>query len=150
LLGKPVTDKLALVIKSKRGSRTIDIELEYYDEMLKPNVLADLDKQFRTDREFFDHHKELDRGSTKCVFGRSDVPRNQQGYVQSSIVRAIRVGGERRLGNVLKEPGLGTVYFGEMLTNSIHRRIILIRLEMGSNPKGRVTVAGPESNGGLD
>ena len=152
VLGTPITDGLSLVISYTNRSvpEVVPIQLEYYERIIASNTLGDLDKQFRTDRGFFDNHAKRYQGRYKPVFGKSDIPRNQQSYVDCSIVRRIHRGTVPIEGNVLTEPGLGTVFFGEVLTNDYHRRLVLVRLEMGSDPQGRVTLCGPESNGGLD
>jgi hypothetical protein len=138
--GVPETKSLALVIsRPERPVEVIPIELQYYERVLARNTLAEFDRTFREDPELFETHASRSAAAS--------APRTREGYIMASIVRSIRRGDRIIRGNVLREPGFGTIFFGEMLINDYNRRISLVRIELGSDPAGRAMFASPDPNG---
>ena len=148
VVGTPTTDALSLVIsRRKKPVEVVQIRLEYYDRVIANGTVADLDGEFRKNREFFDHNAARFKGRVDLKFGESDFPRTRQGYIHCSIVKRIFRGERLINGNVLEEPGFGAVFFGEMVANDYNRRISLVRAQMGSDPKGEMVFAGADPNG---
>jgi hypothetical protein len=75
------------------------------------------------------------------------------GTVYATIVRSIRWDGDPFPGseinrNVVKIPGLGVLYFGELLIEEYSRRLTMLRLALGSEAGGVVACADVQDNGG--
>ena len=127
LLRRPDTTGMSIVRKFGRGRREeIKLRLEYDDDLLARETYSE-----------FQRYPDQERRITG----------SSSGYLRTSIVRAIYRGDERIEGNVLREPGLGTIYFGEMLINDHNRRLTLVRIEIGSDPKGDFSAAAVDPNG---
>ena len=63
------------------------------------------------------------------------------GYVVTSIVKAIRWRKRSYEGNRLYLKGFGALYFGELLMNETNRRLTMVRFAMGSE-MGALAAAG--------
>jgi hypothetical protein len=127
LLREPETDNMHLVLTDvNRKEREISLRLEFDRELLSCRTFSELRKS-----EQFGRH----------------ATRQPNGYIITSIVRRIYRDNQPIEGYVLREPGLGTIYFGEVLINDHNRRITLVRVEMGSDLEGRATMASADPNG---
>jgi hypothetical protein len=127
LLGDPETKNIRLVhTDQERNQREISLRLDFDRELISCRTWSELQKS-----EAFRRHS----------------ARQSNGYIITSIVRRIYRDNKPIDGHVLREPGLGTIYFGEVLINDHNRRITLVRVEMGSDPEGRATMASADPNG---
>jgi hypothetical protein len=127
LLGEPETAGISLLHTHVTGQQeVIPLRLEFDKDLLSRRTYSDLQKsdEFR-----------------KRAWPQSN------GYIIASIVRRIYRGDQAIEGSVLRERGLGTIYFGEVLINDHNRRITLVRVEMGSDPEGSVMMAAADPNG---
>jgi hypothetical protein len=127
LLRDPETENMRLVVTDlDRKEREISLRLEYDRDLLSCGTYSELQKseQFR-----------------------QRAARQSNGYIITSIVRRIYRDNQAIEGNVLREPGLGTIHFGEVLINDHNRRVTLVRIEMGSDLEGRTALASADPNG---
>jgi hypothetical protein len=148
LLGEPDTSGMSLVLTPQKGVPvTIPLSLKYDPAFLSPCSMDDLDTRFLRDRKFFDDQAAGLQSSEPLVFGKSKLPRAPHGYVVTSVVTAIRRGDQEIRGNVLVEPGLGTISFGTVIMNGDSRRVTLVRIKLGSEEEGFASFAGTDSNG---
>ena len=74
------------------------------------------------------------------------------GYTMSTIVRRLRwdgtpFPGSQLDGNLAVVPGLGRLYFGEMLVTTTSKRLTMIRMELGSPCGGFFSCGEVEDNG---
>jgi hypothetical protein len=74
-------------------------------------------------------------------------------YVHATIVRRVRWDGDPFPGsqidqNLVVVPGVGRLYFGELLITATSRRLTMIRMELGSPAGGFVACATIENDGG--
>jgi hypothetical protein len=124
------------------------IELELNTELMGLAHWDDLEKNFRTNRKFFDDVCDSFRspGPGRPNFG-EPIPRARGTYAMCSFVRSIRWGGRRTPGHVLPLTGFGAVYFGEMLLNDRERRVTMVRMQLGSNSAGQAVFAENDPNG---
>ncbi|MEO8130212.1 MAG: hypothetical protein ABJF23_00265 [Bryobacteraceae bacterium] len=124
------------------------IHLELRPQFLELTRMADLEKRFKEDRNFFsDCRLWFMRGprQPKPSFGKN-IPR-VNGYAVSSIVRSIRWGNEAIEGHILRRKGFGAIYFGEVLINEYNRRLTLVRVQMGSQNELRGAFVEGDANG---
>jgi hypothetical protein len=148
LLDPPDTSGMSLLLTPIKGSPTVvPLRLVYDPMFLSPCSMNDLDARFMGDRQFFDDHAPGMQSAAPLVFGKSKFPRTPHGYVLSSFVTRIFRGDQEIRGNVLVERGLGTIIFGTVIMEDNSRRVNLVRLELGSDPKGRASFCGADSNG---
>jgi len=148
LLDEPDTSGMSLLLTPLKGEPvTVPLRLKYDPAYLSPTTMDDLDTRFMRDRQFFDDHRGGLVSSEPLVFGKSKFPRTRQGYVITSMVTAIRRGDQEIRGNVLVEPGLGTVTFGMVIMDGDSRRITLVQIKLGSEEEGFACFAGTDSNG---
>jgi hypothetical protein len=123
------------------------IVLELNTELMKLTRFDDLEHRFRTNRKFFD----------SCPFGLSNpnrppkfgnkIPYTPGSYALCSIVRSITWGGRTIEGHVLTQRGFGKIYFGEMLLSDRQRRVTLVRMDLGSKHRGKISFACTDPNG---
>ena len=147
VVGTPEALGMFLVVTDPSGKSTsTPIQVEFDQALIALRTLKDLDKEFLGNRAFFDDHVSCFAGR-KPIFGKSRVPRTPQGYVLGSIVKQISFGSQVIPGNVLVQPGFGTITFGTMITDQISRRISMARIKMGSDPDGDASFSGVETNG---
>jgi len=127
----------------------LPIELELNAELMRCSRWDDLEKNFRTNRAFFDNCSEsfapLDPKRPPS-FG-DKIPFVRGAYAQCSFVRSIRWGDRIIRGHVLAQPGFGVIYFGEMLLNDHEWRVTMVRLRLGSNSGGQAVFAETDPNG---
>jgi hypothetical protein len=123
---------------------TLDVDLNTFQTLA---TLESLDREFRTNRKFFDSYvgRFRRKRSSPPSFG-SSIPRIS-GYVSCSIVSGITWGDRKIPGNVLQLDGFGSIYFGEMLINEYNRRLTLVRLRMGSDVEADTALAEVDPNG---
>jgi len=74
------------------------------------------------------------------------------GYVKATIVEKISWDGKPHPdaqihGNVVRVPGLGKIYFGEMFIATDSRRLTIVRFQLGSDDGGEVTGGDGQTNG---
>jgi hypothetical protein len=144
--GRP--DGMALVVTDAAGTATtLPVELVFDDHLLSLANLDAMDREFLSNREFFQEQAPQLPTKSKLVYGKSKIPRTAQGYVFGSFVRQIRVGDEIIAGNTLTRKGFGTIQFGVMLTDPFCRRVSLARIKMGSDAGADVSFSGVETNG---
>jgi hypothetical protein len=148
LLDEPDTAEISLLFTPFKGSPvTVPLRLVYDPLFLSPCRMDDLDARFMKDDKFFGDHAAGLQSSEPLVFGKSRLPRTPQGYVNASFVTRIFRGDQEIRGNVLVEPGLGTITFGTVIMDDFSRRVSLVRIKMGSDPEGLASFCGAESNG---
>jgi hypothetical protein len=127
----------------------LPIELELNVDLMRCSRWDDLEKNFRTNREFFDNCCEsfapLD-AERPPSFG-DKIPFVRGTYAQASFVRSIRWGNRVIRGHVLAQPGFGAIYFGEMLLNDHEWRVTAVRMQLGSNSGGQAVFAETDPNG---
>jgi hypothetical protein len=111
-----------------------EIELELRREFLELHTMGEIEERFRTVETFFNELRNafMRRDPSQPLRFGERIPRLRH-HALTSIVRAIRWGGERIEGNVLSRPGFGRIYFGEMLIHEHNRRLTLVRVQMGSD-----------------
>ena len=127
LLGDPETDGLSLIRTPLRGRpETIPLRLEFDRELLRSRTWSALHKSGAAAER---------------------MSRQRNGYSTGSIVQAIYRGDRRIEGYILRERGLGTIYFGEIILNDHNRRITLVRIRTGSFPEGEMAFASADPNG---
>jgi len=76
------------------------------------------------------------------------------GYVKSTIVEKISWDGKPHPdaqihGHVVRVPGLGKIYFGEMFITGDSRRLTIVRFQLGSDDGGEVTGGDGQTNGSI-
>jgi hypothetical protein len=79
-------------------------------------------------------------------------PEAGNGYVKCTIVQDISWDGPAHPtaeihGHVVRVPGFGRIYFGEMFISDHSRRLTMVRFQLGSDVGGEVVLADGESNG---
>jgi hypothetical protein len=67
--------------------------------------------------------------------------------VELSFVSRVRYKNKWRDGNVLSFKGFGHIYFGEVMMKECCRRVTMVRLKMGSDDGGDVSMAEADPNG---
>ena len=139
--GTPLFQELSL------AERPIELELNV--ELMRLGRWDDLEKNFRTNRAFFDSccnsFAPLGREGAP-TFGEK-IPYQRGSYALCSFVRNIRWGDRVIPGHVLTQPGFGTIYFGEILLNDRERRVTMLRMQLGSNTGGQAVFAEGDPNG---
>lgn len=128
LLREPETEGMALVHTHVTGRR----------ELIR--LRLDFDRELLSSRTY----SQLQRSE---AFRQKAAARKDCDYVVTSIVRRIYRGEKVIEGSILREPGLGTIYFGEAIVNEHNRRMTLVRVEMGSDPEGSALMASADPNG---
>ena len=121
LLKEAVVDGMSILIRRATGTETIPIELKFFPVEIHSSGLPN-----------------INRVPSTTING---------GMARGSIVSAIVRNGQPYAGHVLKEVGLGTIYFGETLMEEHSRRITMVRIEMGSDVNGDASAAGIGANG---
>lgn len=74
-------------------------------------------------------------------------PPSSHGTIPAAIFGNIKVEGLDTCGNVVIVPGFGRVALGELLIQEDSRRLIMLRLELGSPEEGAIVVDSSETNG---
>src|SRR5262249_44208373 len=74
------------------------------------------------------------------------------GYILGTVVKSIRWSGEAFPGssidrNLVVIPGLGRLYFGELIITCDSRRLTMLRMELGSDAGGSASAADVQDNG---
>jgi len=74
------------------------------------------------------------------------------GYIVGTIVKSIRWSGEPFPGssidhNLVVIPGLGRLFFGELIVGHDSRRLTMLRMELGSDTGGSASAADVQDNG---
>jgi len=140
LLDAPVTLDMAIVVTPPKGDEIVtSLRLNIDPIFLRPTSIAELDAHFRSDRSFYDSAVAAAGASARnMVYGKSDLPRTPEGYAQCSFVTSYIRGKQDTPipGNVLREPGLVTIVFGQVLTDGHSRRISLVTHHITRNPEG--------------
>ena len=148
LLDEPETAGMSLLLTPLKGSPVVvPLRLVYDKSFLSSTKMDDLDRQFVEDHRFFDDHAPGFQSAGTLAFGKSRLPRTNEGYVLCSFVTKIFRGDQEIRGNVLVERGFGKIVFGTVLTDGYSRRVSLVNIQMGSDPAGRAAFAGACSAG---
>jgi len=127
----------------------LPIELEFNTELMRCSRWDNLEKKFRSDKDFFNNCSESFaplNPERPPSFG-DKIPFVRGGYAQASFVRSIRWGDRVIRGHVLAQPGFGTIYFGEMLLNDREWRVTMARMQLGSHNTGQAVFAENDPNG---
>ena len=120
---------------------------ELNTELMQLARWKDLVKRFRTNRAFFDSCPfGLTNSKRPMAFGQ-DIPYTVGSYALCSFVRSINWGGRIIPGHVLRQPGFGAIYFGEILLNDHERRVTMVRMQLGSQYCGQAVFAENAPNG---
>ncbi len=138
--------RLKAVVKSTRDASrpeeegTFEVEAEYEGVMADDCVVEPLvyDKR-HCNATYRHHHQQVmsSRGPSLAAGGvRSDSSAERGDSVRTSVVKALPVQilpdtGLETDGNVLIVPGIGRIYFGELLVKRGKRRVSLMRVELG-------------------
>jgi hypothetical protein len=147
-LSEPETTGMSLVLTPITGPpAVIPLRLEFDKRLMSLGTMGDLDREFLTNREFFDEYASRFQTRESLEFEKSKTPRTVHGYVFFSIVKRIFRGDQVIEGNVLVEKGFGTIYFAAMVANDYSRRMSLVRIQMGSDPEGESNFSGVDANG---
>jgi hypothetical protein len=127
----------------------LPIELELNVELMRLARWDDLQKNFRTNRQFFESCRDsfapIGQGRAP-TFGQK-IPCARGSFSLCSFVRNIRWGGRTIPGHVLTQPGFGTIYFGEILLNDRERRVTMVRMQLESCNIGQAVFAEADPNG---
>jgi hypothetical protein len=127
----------------------LPIQVELRRPFMDLSRRSDLDKRFRTNRKFYDDCRNaflLAKPGSLPAFGRG-LP-SYNGYTLCSIVQRIHWGDQTIEGHVLTKKGFGTIYFGEMLVSDNNRRLVLVRIKMGSDTDADSSLCESDPNGG--
>lgn len=119
------------------------------EELMAQSRWDDLEKNFRTNRKFFDSCRNSFaplNPKRPPAFGQK-IPFARGSYAQCSFVRSIRWGDREIPGHVLALRGFGVIYFGEMLVNDRERRVTMVRMQLGSGNAGQAVFAENAPNG---
>jgi len=150
LNGKPVLDGLSIRFTSQSGKgKLIGIELDFDHPLMDgQTTFEEYERKFRSDQKFFAEYKGRHGYGKDASFGKP-LPRDVEGYVVTSIVKQFRLEGDKEPhpGNEYFTPGFGRVIFGTLLANEYSRRVTLVRVRMGSDPKGSSDHCGADTNG---
>ena len=149
-LAEPELGTMSLTRTSIDGpAAVLPLRLEFDVDLMGLGTLSALDNAFLGDQDFFNAQAPRYAGSSddELVFSESRMPRSEHGYVITSIVKRIVLGDRIIEGNVLAEPGFGTIQFGVMLVNGYNRRISLAVVRTGSDPAGSSNFSGVDPNG---
>jgi hypothetical protein len=74
--------------------------------------------------------------------------RKRKGYVQCSLVNKVQVAKRgRSFGHVIHVPNFGNIFLSELLTSHHVFRLTMIRLEMGCDNEGTMSIGTSDSNG---
>jgi hypothetical protein len=140
---------MTLVVTDKLNRDTpVPVTVDFDQHLLAMSTMQELEDAFLGNRQFFDEYIErFPHHHQKLVFGTSRCPRTPQGYVVTSFVRQITVGGKPVAGHVLRRPGFGTVEFGVVAADTYNRRVTMARIRIGSDPGGDANFSGVETNG---
>jgi len=95
---------------------------------------------------------EGDRGFLSNLVGKHDIPHAEAGPIVCTFVTnlqwdGIPPEGTEILNNRLTIPGLGRIYFGEIIVDDKYQRATLLRFELGSNVGGSASACEASSNG---
>ncbi|MBV8809719.1 MAG: hypothetical protein JO033_13685 [Acidobacteriaceae bacterium] len=111
---------------------------------------SDFRKQFG--QQFFYPGEPPEHGALEKLFSKHKIPEADDliyGTIVTSMTWASTApDGAGIAGNELKIPGLGSIYFGEIIIEEDFRRITLIRFQLGSPNGGDGAVCEAQSNGG--
>jgi hypothetical protein len=127
----------------------LPIELELNTELMQCARWEDLEKNFRTNRAFFDNCRDsfAPPGQGRALTFGQEIPCARGSFGLCSFVRNIRWGDRVIRGHVLTQPGFGTIYFGEILINDRERRVTMVRMLLGSCNSGQAVFAETDPNG---
>ena len=143
----PVVDGLMLRIDPESGdARVMPIQLVFNHPLVNGYTMDHFEREFVSDRCFFDQYAPFCCGAAAPRFGRKP-PRNSSGYLVTSIVQGFKLGDKFYQGNEHVEPGFGLIRFGSMLADGFSRRITLLETQFGSDPAGASSHGGVDTNG---
>lgn len=125
--------------------KPITLEYDSWAERLK--TYSAFEKAYLEKKSFFEARRAcLGKRGEKLKFGKKPK-RMENGYVYTSIVKAVTWNGKTTPGNALTLEGFGTIYFGEMLVSETNRRLTMARLEMGCDVEAEVGLTEVDPNG---
>ena len=159
IFNKVSVRKLRAVVTSTRDASrpdeegTFEVDAEYDGVMADDCVVVPLvhDKGHRN-ATYRDHLKQVmsSKGSSYAVGGTgTEVSADRGDSVRTSIVKELPAqilpaAGIETDGNVLMVPGIGRIYFGELVAMRGKRRVSLMRVELGPKEgEGRLMAATP-------
>jgi hypothetical protein len=95
---------------------------------------------------------EGDKGFLSNLVGKHDIPHAETGPIVCTFVTGLAWDaavpeGVEILNNRVTIPGLGRIYFGEIIVDDKYQRASLLRFELGSNVGGCATACEASSNG---
>jgi len=121
---KPIFDGLSIRFTPKSGkSRVLAFELDFGHPLMEDVPFSEYARQCKS------------------------LPRDVGGYVVTSIVKGFRIDGKDYQGNEYFTPGFGRVIFGTLRANEHSRRLTLVHVRMGSDPKGSSDHCDVDTNG---
>jgi hypothetical protein len=94
-----------------------------------------------------------EKGFISNLVGKHEIPHSDVGPIVATFVtglewaNGIAPDGTEVLNNRLTIPGLGRIYFGEIIIDDNYQRVTLLRFELGSNVGGSASVCEASSNG---
>jgi len=127
----------------------LPVKLNLNVDLMQCGRWDDLEKNFRTNRAFFDNCRDsfaqLDP-KREPAFGEA-IPFVRGAYALCSFVRSIQWGDRTIPGHVLAHPGFGAIYFGEMLLNDRQWRVTMVRMQLGCHNVGQAAFVETDPNG---
>jgi hypothetical protein len=142
----PTVQGLAIQIVPLQGDPvTLAFQLTIDQPLMNGYTLDRFESEFVKDRKFFDQYSPGCRGVAP-KFG-CKPPRNQDGYILTSIVVGFKLGDKFYPGNEFVQPGFGKVTFGTLLADGGSRRVTLVETQFGSDPAGASSHGGGDTNG---
>ena len=148
-----------ITITSDRGV-AIPLKVLTATEIFSENTTkAKLIERYATDAEFrkkyascFDPLGVNDKGFIGNLVSKHHIPYADRGPIVATFVTGFELSAGAPQGiqiesNRLTVPGLGSIYFGEIVIDDHHQRATLLRFELGSNVGGSTSACEASSNG---
>jgi hypothetical protein len=140
--------EMTLVARDKLGKDSpLSVTLDFDETFLACTSIQQLENEFLGTRSYFDEYISRFPALQKMVFGSSRIPRTSNGYLITSFVKQIRLGGEVIPGHTLARTGFGTIQFGLVMARPLNLRATMAYIKMACDPGGDASFGGSCTNG---
>jgi hypothetical protein len=152
---------LTLSTVSKEALGSVELKVATAPQIFSENeTKAKLIERYAKDADFRKKYEccfhplgDGKKGFIGNLVGKHEIPNADRGPIVATFVTGLEwtggvaPDGVELLNNRLTIPGLGRIYFGEIIISDHYQRASLLRFELGSNVGGETTCCEASSNG---